>query len=682
MRHCQHKRKPSNRAVSKKDQLRLRDKKTECPSKFTLKVHNSESSTNKKHKTHPCEVNLLWDHNHTTESAKALSFRPLSVETVQTMHSYFELGHSPASAFHLHNLNLAVQYESKNGELEKARADRSLNPLYTDVYYLYRKWRVKNHGEPNGEQMFNKMEQLVKSYNANYGSDGGGAFLQKYQKKGPEDMKKMAFDNPDTPLILAICTPLMARAHTLLQQSSELVFCDSTASLDRYNCPTFIMSTSSSAGGIPLGVVITSGEAETTLTEAFSYLKTVMPQKSFYGRGGKGPSMFVTDDCDAEKNALRSTWPDSNQLLCVFHYLQSWWKWLWDNRHGIADYDRQPVMELIRKLVYTTNEVELEQCYNQLISPTSTTVSFTQKYPQLMARLKGFWKRRSEWALSYRVAHLTRGNNTNNYAEAGIRVLKEIVFGRVKAFNLVQMFDFITVTMDTYYTNRLLDIAHSRFRPGLNLRYRELSNATSNIVEMKQVRDSIYIVHEDIPNIGMTDYVVDMELGTCSCTVGSTGAACRHQAALAKKYEVKTINLPPLHDKETRQTLAIIAQGKQNVQDIAFYADLLDKPSTKLLHTITDEYKPKHDLNTQSNDTHLPPTDQEDFCNDVVHYKHLLDDVVDDLVRRMEIGDHNIVSGVSHFIKTYKRLQSSHSPDSAISYALHNFGKSDRKLYM
>ena len=244
------------------------------------------------------------------------------------------------------------------------------------------------------------------------------------------------------------------------------------------------------------------------------------------------------------------------------------------------------------------------------------------------------------------------------------------------------MFDFITVTMDTYYTNRLLDIAHSRFRPGLNLRYRELSKATSNIVEMKQVRDSIYIVHEDIPNIGMTDYVVDMELGTCSCTVGSTGAACRHQAALAKKYEVKTINLPPLHDKETRQTLAIIAQGKQNVQDIAFYADLLDKPSTKLQHTITDEYKPKHHLKTQSNDTHLPPTDQEDFCNDVVHYKHLLDDVVDDLVRRMEIGDHNIVSGVSHFIKTYKRLQSSHSPDSAISYALHNFGKSDRKLYM
>ena len=64
------------------------------------------------------------------------------------------------------------------------------------------------------------------------------------------------------PLVLAICTPLMPRAHVLLQQAGELVHCDSTASLDRCNCPTFIMSTACSAGGIPVGVVITSGEAE------------------------------------------------------------------------------------------------------------------------------------------------------------------------------------------------------------------------------------------------------------------------------------------------------------------------------------------------------------------------------------------------------------------------------------
>ena len=39
--------------------------------------------------------------------------------------------------------------------------------------------------------------------------------------------------------------------------------------------------------------VITS---DPTLSEAFSYLQTVMPLNSFFGRSGKGPSMFITDD--------------------------------------------------------------------------------------------------------------------------------------------------------------------------------------------------------------------------------------------------------------------------------------------------------------------------------------------------------------------------------------------------
>ena len=78
----------------------------------------------------------------------------------------------------------------------------------------------------------------------------------------------------DQPLVLAICTPLMARAHKLVRQAGELVYCDSTSSLDRYNCPTFVMSTCTSAGGIPLGVVITSGESEEVITEAMTFLKT------------------------------------------------------------------------------------------------------------------------------------------------------------------------------------------------------------------------------------------------------------------------------------------------------------------------------------------------------------------------------------------------------------------------
>lgn len=38
---------------------------------------------------------------------------------------------------------------------------------------------------------------------------------------------------------------------------------------------------------------------------------------------GKGyPKLFMTDDGTAEKNALMTVWPESTQLLCIFHVLQ------------------------------------------------------------------------------------------------------------------------------------------------------------------------------------------------------------------------------------------------------------------------------------------------------------------------------------------------------------------------
>ena len=74
-----------------------------------------------------------------------------------------------------------------------------------------------------------------------------------------------------------------------------------------------------------------------------------------------------------------------------------------------------------------------------------------------------------------------------------------------------------------------------RFRPGVSLRYRELNTLQKNITNLEHIRDTISMVQEEIPcNKSKTifDYVVDMELGMCSCTRGSTGAACSSGQAL------------------------------------------------------------------------------------------------------------------------------------------------------
>ena len=103
------------------------------------------------------------------------------------------------------------------------------------------------------------------------------------------------------------------------------------------------------------------------------------------------------------------------------------------------------------------------------------------KYPNVRDRAQTHWETRHEWALVYRQTIITRGHNTNNIAEAGIRIIKDLVFERIKAYNLVQMFGFITETMELYYQNRLLEIAHSRVSRPLIQKYRTQYNNAINI---------------------------------------------------------------------------------------------------------------------------------------------------------------------------------------------------------
>ena len=66
----------------------------------------------------------------------------------------------------------------------------------------------------------------------------------------------------------------------------------------------FVFSTSSTAGGLPLGVAITSDEKESTVFNALKLLLQVLPGKAFYGRK-EGPEIVMTDDSSTEREALK-----------------------------------------------------------------------------------------------------------------------------------------------------------------------------------------------------------------------------------------------------------------------------------------------------------------------------------------------------------------------------------------
>ena len=57
-----------------------------------------------------------------------------------------------------------------------------------------------------------------------------------------------------------------------------------------------------------------------------------------------GPSVFITDDSAAERNAIELCWPNSKRFLCIFHVLQALWRWLWNANNQIRKDDRSIII--------------------------------------------------------------------------------------------------------------------------------------------------------------------------------------------------------------------------------------------------------------------------------------------------------------------------------------------------
>ncbi len=385
--------------------------------------------------------------------------------------------------------------------------------------------------------MFERLQHEVDQYNEKFASLGGKALLQWYEANDSDQeadsdsesnkTKKKKREISDKPLILVILSPLMSRAHKEIQQASEIVFCDSTASLDRFNTSVFILSTASAASGIPLAVILTSDERETTIHKAFDLLKEVLPQWAFFGNGAAtGPEVFMIDDSSAERSAITKAWPSATVLLCTFHFLQRRWTWLHDGANGIRKDDRLILIKKLKGLVYASSEDSLQSSYDQLVQMCPEAM----RYPRFLQHLQLVWEKRREWAHCYRSNLPLRGNHTNNYAEAGVRILKELIFSRVKAYNLTQMLSFITEVMDMFYQKKLLSLANNRLETYMALRFQGLNAQKVAKRDIKRDENGWYMVQSQTSRGEY--YSVNTNIGFCTCLRGKDGSRCLHQAAV------------------------------------------------------------------------------------------------------------------------------------------------------
>ena len=212
-------------------------------------------------------------------------------------------------------------------------------------------------------------------------------------------------------------------------------------------------------------MVVTSGESSSIINSAMTHLKSLFPKCSFYGKGSL--NNIITDDSQAERSGLRRTWPNASMYLCVFHFLPTMWRWLLNSSNKILVQHRQHLMQLMRNIVYAKTEEILNHEYQYLKQD-----QISKLYINFIKHVDTYWERWQEWAICYRDSTSTRGINTNNYAQAGIRILKDILFQRIRAYNLVQVFEFITVTFEMYYEHRLLSVAYNRMDRYISIRHK------------------------------------------------------------------------------------------------------------------------------------------------------------------------------------------------------------------
>ncbi|CAG8580295.1 1013_t:CDS:1, partial [Scutellospora calospora] len=225
-------------------------------------------------------------------SSYVTSFRSVSDETKDIIFKLYDIRHGPNSTYHTYWEQMQLKYAND----EEMLANRALFPYKNDFNYLYKKYRDKHIGTQNRINMFSQLEEEIKEFNINRKGD---TWMQKFITSNQS--------NSEQHFILVVVTNLMKCCHEL-QEAGELVYIDITAGLDVLNTPLTILSTSTSAGSLPLAAILTSDETEATFIKALDMVKKIVPSVVF-GRQGSiiRPQVVITDDCRAEKLALHNT---------------------------------------------------------------------------------------------------------------------------------------------------------------------------------------------------------------------------------------------------------------------------------------------------------------------------------------------------------------------------------------
>ena len=250
---------------------------------------------------------------------------------------------------------------------------------------------------------------------------------------------------------------------------------------------------------------------------------------------------------------------------------------------------------------------------------------------------------------------ITRGNNTNNYSESTMRVLKDIILSRTKAFNVVALVDFCSTVLQSYLVRRLLAFAHGR-RADPRLAYAALCN------KMREIDTSAATVVDEfrylVPSCSRasTLYAVDAEFGLCACFSGQSGAFCKHQAFIHERFMIPFPNAPAV-SVDDRHKLAVVALGSE-CPEKDFFRSILDVCEEEDSH---DDALPRYSIAARCENMNttedVTPSDPLAATVDSDNVTALVEKLKNEMTRMQSLVTANTASAVEVFIPLLQAIK-------------------------
>ena len=272
-----------------------------------------------------------------------------------------------------------------------------------------------------------------------------------------------------------------------------------------------------------------------------------------------------------------------------------------------------------------------------------------------------------------------------------INIFKSVILRRMRAYNLIELFKFITEDLEIYFQRKLLALAFGKTQ-NLHLAPR-CFGATGSTIQLSAVQqstsDSLKFLVPSRTNSAVK-YEVDCRTGMCTCPLGSNGNPCAHQAAVALKYGIAGINFIPQRPEE-RICLAKLAIGDHKELHLQKFVHLHQNEHAINIDMDTNDYCVPMEVDsalptTQDDTSSSQSSDEESGFEVDIQLQDILrlhKQVQDDIELKLKTTDNNFRACYMKYLEIYRKIISKargQAPVAALATAFAHFGKDQKGL--